>query len=310
MPNQASRFDQQVPFPEIWDNTMVATGVDCPKKLQYAFFHHLQPGKKSVDLHAGASFAKGIEVVRRAYYDNSVPSEQAIQLGAKALIIAYGDYDPGDSVKTCERMVGALASYFQQYPPETDHLKPLKTGDKSAIEFSFALPIDVLHPVTGQSIIYCGRFDMLATLNDNASALFVADEKTTKQLGPSWAKQWNLRSQFMGYAWGSRKYDYPVQGAIIRGVSILKEKFGHAESIVYFPQWKIDKWYEQLCRNIERFKKMWEENYFDYSFAGECSTYGGCKYTLLCDTDNPEQWVDGYFHIRVWEPLKIREGGE
>src|SRR6266513_209137 len=204
-----SLSDKQ-PFPEVWDNTMISTLADCGQKANLQFFHHLRPDVNNTDMHAGASFAKGIEWVRKIHYTAARPEVDPRVAGARALIQHYGNHDPGESVKSADRMLGALESYLVQYNPDTDHVKPAMFNGTPAVEFSFAWPIDVFHPTTKQPIILCGRFDMLGVLNDDDNALFVVDEKTTKQLGPTWPRQWQLKSQFMTYTWGARKFGYNV----------------------------------------------------------------------------------------------------
>ena len=305
-------LSERPPFPRVFDNTMLADGSDCPMKVKYKFFQHLRPNYANANLHAGGAFAKGIEAVRKAYYTrSSTRKEHADVEGTRALIQAYGDFDPGESVKTSERMVGALGSYLTQYDPANDHVKPLiLPNGEPAVEFSFASPVDVLHPETNEPIIYCGRFDMLGVLNENEAALFVTDEKTTKQLGPTWPKQWTLRSQFMGYTWGARNYGYPVIGAIVRGISILKNSYGHAEAIVYFTDAQIARWYEQICLKLEDLILQWKSDKWRYNFNSACSSYGGCDFRMLCESDDPQQWLDPYYRVEVWDPLKLKEVSE
>lgn len=307
-------LNSRPPFPKIWDNTMTSDGADCTMKMNYRFFHHLRSNVRNIDLHAGGAYAKGMEVARIAWYTpgRELPSPDAPLLyGARALIKEYGDVDPGDNVKSPDRMLGALESYFQQWNPATDHIKPAIIGGQPCVEFNFSFPIDVQHPETGEPLIYTGRFDSLMHLNGDESCVYVYDDKTTKQLGGSWAKQWGLRSQFMGYVWGAKKYGHNVKGAIIRGTSILKTKYGHAEAIAYFPDWMIDRWYEQLISRIERWKRMWAGvEKWEYNFSSICTQYSGCQYRLLCESETPNDWLEPNYRVEPWEPAKVRKSDE
>jgi hypothetical protein len=297
----------QTEFPKVWDNTMLADTSDCEQKANIRFLHHLRPNTSNVNLHAGKVFAKGIDTVRRTFYGPPTPLDAKAE-GAKEMIREWGEFDSGDSVKSLPNMLGALESYLVQYNPATDHIKPLIINGVPATEFSFAHPLEVLHPITNEPLIYCGRFDMLGVLNNEV--LFVVDEKTTKQLGPTWPKQWTLRSQFMGYTWGARKFGHDVKGAIVRGVSILKKSYGHAEAIVYFDQWMLDRWYEQVHYKLERLKQSWKMGLYQHSFSLTCTAYGGCPYMMLCESPNPDQWVDPYYVVEKWDPMKLREVAE
>ena len=55
--------------------------------------------------------------------------------------------------------------------------------------------------------------------------------KRQRQLGDSWARQWELRGQFTGYCWAAREAGIDVNGVLVRGVSILKTKYGSAQAI-------------------------------------------------------------------------------
>jgi hypothetical protein len=301
-------------FPELIDNTMREAAFVCATKMWYGYERNLAPRVPSVHLHAGGAFARGLEVTRRAFYETKLDSRSAVGQGLHALLEFYGTFEPPyESNKTATRMAEALVSYFQQYPLETDFLQPFITPNgKPAIEFTFACEIpDVKHPTTGNPLLYGGRFDMLAM---REGVLFVDDEKTTSQLGASWAAQWELNSQFTGYCWGAKQHGFPVAGAIIRGISILKNSFGHAQAITYRPAWAIDRWLEQLVRDAKRMVRAWEDHHergirHDMALGSACSMYGGCPYKLLCASPDPEKWIEANYTHRVWDPMHRGVGG-
>lgn len=289
-------------FPLVIDNTMRSSFVSCPKQFWWRFLRNFQTDSLNINLHAGGAFAKAVEVVRKEFYDNGLAPDVALGRGLLALMAYWGNYDPGEKTpKTFDRMCGALEFYFANYPLNHDRIVPVKTPTGSAIEFNFVLPIEVNHPTTGDPLLYSGRFDMLGNRD---GAIYVVDEKTTKQLGESWRNQWKLRSQFTGYVWGSRKFGYDTQGFIIRGVSILKDSYGTIEAIGYRPQWHIDLWHEQLIRDVKRMVRSWEENVFDYSLADACNSYGGCMFAGLCDSPTPEAWTSE-FKVQKWDPTRV-----
>jgi hypothetical protein len=147
-------------------------------------------------------------------------------------------------------------------------------------------------------------------IHRNGSVL-VEDEKTASQLGASWGRNWNLDSQFTGYCWGARQFGIPVAGALIRGISILKTKYDHAEVLTYRPPFLIDRWYAQLLRDVSRMKDLWQRatdaNLADEaSYAldkGQCNAYGGCSFEILCSSPTPERWVEVHFQTRDWKPM-------
>ena len=280
----------------------------CGRKAYLESFEHWKPRTHSVHLHAGAAFARGLEVARLAFYRDGQPERDAIALGMHALVTAYGNFEcPADSAKSLERMMGAFEYYFSQYPMSTDSAKPATLpGGVTGVEFNFAQPMDITHPETGDPLIYCGRFDMIC---DYAGALYGEDDKTTSQLGASWGRQWDLRSQFTAYCWGARQIGIDLQGFIVRGVSILKTKYETQQAITYRPAWMVDRWYEQTLRDLQRMIRSWETGEWDYNLDESCNGYGGCQYRKICLT--PEEtainWLRTDFERRAWDPLTRTE---
>lgn len=297
---------QKPPFPEVIDSTMLATFRSCPQKLFRMYIEHWKPKAESVHLVAGKAFARGLEVARRAYYDDGADSEKALEDGVAALLAEYGTFEcPEDSAKGPYRMAGALEFYFNRYPLAEDSAIPLvMPSGKSAIEFSFAQPLPVYHPETGEPLIYAGRSDMIATF---AEGTFVEDDKTTSQLGASWSGQWDLRSQFTGYCWAARESGISVDGVLVRGVSILKTKYDTLQAITYRSGWEVDRWLRQVERDLLRMIECWRDGYWDFNLDHACAEYGGCPMKIICTKNDPESWLPMYFEQRKWDPLAREE---
>ena len=295
---------QRPPFPEVVDSSLMAHFRACPQLAFLESFEHWKPRHGSVHLVAGAAFAAGIEAARNAFYRDGLGESEAVGLGLRALMAAYGDFEcPPDSAKSLERMLGALEYFFSEYRMPDDAAKPARLpGGRLGIEFSFAEPIDFPHPMTGNPLIYSGRFDMLA---DFAGGLYGDDEKTTSQLGASWAKQWDLRSQFTAYTWGAQRAGLALDGFIVRGISILKTKYDTQQAITYRPQWMIDRWYDQLLRDLTRMVQMWESGVWDLNLDDSCNAYGGCKFRKVCLSEPHRQvnWLVQDFQRRRWDPV-------
>jgi len=314
-------------FPHTIDSTILSTFRSCPQKAMRQYVQHWKPRAQSVHLVAGGAFASGVEAARMAYYsgiievceDPSNPSSAKTQYsvvpnnaelsqaqGLRKLIEHYGDFQPpADSSKTLERMCGALEFYFDQYPLGNDGANPITlSSGRRGIEFSFAEPLDILHPVTGEPILYTGRADMLA---ERAGGVYCYDEKTTTSLGQSWAKSWEMRSQFTGYQWAARKQGIKAVGSIVRGVSILKTKYDTMEVSTYRTQYELDRWEYQVIQDVKRMIRMWEEGHWDYNLDGACTEYGGCSFTQICKANDPDSMLPAYFEQKVWDPLARRE---
>lgn len=294
------------PFPEVLDSTTIAAFRSCPRKAYLEFFEHWKPGEQSVHLVAGAAYAAGLEAARREYYINGQPAEHAIAAGLHALVTSYGDFQcPADSAKSLERTAGALEYYFSRYPLGADKAIPLALpGGKTGIEFNFLEPLEILHPETGNPILYSGRMDMMCSYDGMRLG---EDDKTTSALGASWPRQWDLRSQFTGYTWGARQAGIKLDGFLVRGVSILKTKYDTMEAITYRPEWMLDRWYEQVLRDIRRMIQAWESGYFDFNLDHACAEYGGCPFRGVCQMRDPAPLLRTQFQRRRWDPVARTE---
>ena len=324
-------------FPHTVDSTMLAAFRSCPQKFFRSYIEHWKPQTDSVHLVAGGAFARGIEVARKAFFEganiqgeveyvfNEATSLQerkvrwfegpslalgqtdiAQQLGLQALMLHYGDFEcPADSAKSLERTAGALEFYFANYPFGADGTNPVTfPGGRRGIEFSFAEPLPFNHPVTGNPILYTGRADMVAEF---AGGIYVFDEKTTSQLGASWSRQWELRSQFTGYIWAAQRAGINCNGAVVRGVSILKTKYDTLQAMTYRTPYEVERWLGQVQRDLKRMQDCWESGWWDYDLDHACAEYGGCQFQRICKSESPENWLNTYFEKRVWDPLARKE---
>lgn len=326
-------------FPHTIDSTMLAAFRSCPQKMKLSYVDHWKPKSDSVHLVAGGAFAKGIEVARKAFFEGkriwaeswdvlveqpephyerstrwheeddptlAGNTEESQGLGLAALMAAYGDFEcPSDSAKSLERTAGALEFYYANYPFGADGTSPVTFANgRRGIEFSFAEPLPFAHPVTGNPILYTGRADMVA---DFAGGTYVFDEKTTSQLGASWSRQWELRSQFTGYVWAAQRTGLAVQGAVVRGVSILKTKYDTQQAITYRSAYEIERWLSQVVRDLGRMQQCWESGWWDFDLDHACAEYGGCQFQRICKSESPGTWLPMQFERRVWDPLARRE---
>lgn len=326
--------EPQITFPEVFDSSMLSTFKSCPELFNKIYMNHWKAKDDNVHRHAGKAFAKGIEVARKGFYEGEVEvwtpatndaqtgevitpgqwvaaqiepgrAEVSVAYGMRACMAAYGDFDcPPDSAKSLERTVGALEFYFENYPLSEVFCPPIAMpSGRRAIEFSYAHPLEILHPETGNPIIHCGRLD--AILKHDGMVL-VTDEKTTSSLGPTWARQWDLRAQFTAYAWGCQKAGIKVDGALVRGISILKTKYDTQQAITPRPQWQIDRWYAETHDILADIIRSWKRNYFRHDLDKTCADFGGCAFKQCCGSQDERPWLETHFKKSVWNPL-IRE---
>jgi PD-(D/E)XK nuclease superfamily len=309
-------LDLLPPFPEVWDSSMRSAFVSCARQWYYGYLLGLRKSAVSIHLHAGGAIAHGLEAARKAFYVQHRSAAQAVAVGLNALILFWGDFALSDEmlksragVKDLPGCIDALYSYFEEFPLGQDQIEPLFVGGEALIEKSFALPVPgTAHPITGQPIVYAGRFDMVG---EHGGAIYIVDEKTTLSLGSSWQSNWPLRGQLTGYVWGARSFGIDPIGVVIRGIGFLKQSIQFQQVILTRPEWLIDRWLAQLARDINRAAAMWAggiltpdpEAAFDQAFDSACSGFGGCGYLGLCDVKDPKPWYENYM-ISHWDPLQ------
>lgn len=292
-----------MPFPTVIDNTMRSAFISCPESWHKRFIQHLDELEPSIHLHAGAAFASAIEEFRKAYWGSRRLSfDDAFEAGAATLVHEYGDFDDQGQVKSLYNMLRAYDYYWHEaFPPATDQMRPfMLPNGEPAVEFSFAIPLPINHPDTGEAILYGGKFDMVG---QSMGQLWVVDEKTTGSMGPQWAKQWSLRSQFTGYCWAAQQFGYRVAGVSVRGIGIYVTDMKNAPIYDYRPPWVIDRWYAQLIRDVQRMVDAYKSGIYDMALSDACNSFGGCAFKMLCESRDPEPFMKTHFVKREWIPV-------
>lgn len=311
--------NDEVSFPTYFDSTLMSDVRRCHRLAYWAWLRKATLKDLSPHLVAGGAYAAAHDTFRKLFYGEDAHISDALRAGFRTLVHTYGDYEPPekDVQKNWYSTAAAFLDYYREYPPGTDIIRPAVIEGHIASEFSFSIPFDgqgrtprVLHPETGEPIIYSGRLDAIMEMG---RGLAVYDDKTTKALGDQWAKKWQLRGQFTGYVWGAQEHGYPVSMAIVRGAGMLKTKITWAQAIVYKNKHHIVDWLESTAHELEAFKRSWAQftasgrsfRSFPMDLDEGCVTYGGCEMLPLCDVPNPEPFVKTGYHRREWNPIDV-----
>lgn len=305
----ADQFEiKKAPLPALIDSTMMTCFRQCDQKFYREFVLGLRPPGLSIHLHAGACFATAIEITRRQVFKHQWSLDDALRAAHAQFMIDWGDVEaptnPRHKAKNKDRVWEAVEDYFHVYPPLTDHVRPYYVDGDPTLEFTFAIPLDLpgfpRHPTTGEPFLYGGRFDMLGDYNRKPIPV---DEKTTISISTGWADQWNLRSQFIGYSWALQQMGYPqVDTVCVRGIGILITEFKHAEAMPTYSRYLMNKWLEQLKRDLILMVSRWKEDYWDYNLGDACTSYGKCQFMEACMSSSPDSWL-AHFEVKHWNPL-------
>lgn len=311
MPQPATILDPEAPLPQFIDSSMLSTFRSCPRKFFWQYVHNLRAPGSSIHLAAGSAFAAGLEAIRNlqaVHADEPIHAEVLWQAAVPAALKAWNDFPLDlmeDSPKNIHNILNALELYLHEFHPYYDEVQPLVITQpdgtkKVTTEFSFAIPLPVLHP-NGDPFIYVGRFDLLGQYKVN-NLLVVLDDKTTGSLGSYWLKQWDMRGQFLGYLWACRKLGYNVSNVVVRGTGLLKTETNFLSHPLSYPDILIHRWEQELYNSLELIKLYHTQKYYPYNFADACASYGGCPMQSLCQAKEPEDWLNNYV-VEKWNPV-------
>jgi hypothetical protein len=298
------------PFPETVDNTLRSAFRKCERSCFNEHFLCRATGTDSIHLVAGGAYAAGHDAFRKSFFTKESGDyknyERALDKGIVALIEHYG-YDEQreasdgwkDSPKSCDRLVSAFLDYWTEYHPKLARGKMYYHLGEPASELGGVLELDVCHPTTGKPLLYSFRFDYV---ENRDGSIWLGDDKTTTSLGTSWARQWDMRAQFLGYTYAARKLlGIPAIGVIARGTGILKTTIKHMEVPVSFPEYLLELWWQQVNGDFAKMVAAWESNQWGYDLADGCAAYGGCKFTEVCRSKFQHK-ILASMPIRVWNP--------
>ena len=293
-------------FPQTVSNSMRSAWVACPRRFYWKYIRGLVPRGKSIDLVFGAAFARGLEVARRTYTDGASP-QAALEAGARAAMVEYGDQPVPDNktIKDPAHLLSALDAYFERWPLDTDPVRIALIEGSPSIEFTFSIELPIPHPQTGQPLLYVGRYDWTGIYQGE---LRCVDEKTTTRLGPRWGSHWQLDSQFLGYMWAARRAGLQVVGTIVRGIAPrVNGTVDFAEAHISYRQWMIDRWYDNMVESVRQMVEAWRRRDYLHNLATSCSSYSGCPYITLCSARNPEPWVKIEYEL---DPRRVEASKE
>lgn len=211
----------------------------------------------------------------------------------------------GDSNKNRLTLVRTLVWYLDQYG-EDALVTSIRADGRPAVELSFSFESGYKSRLTGEPILFCGHLDRLATMN---GVPYIPDCKTTKHsLDPRYWAQFNPSNQFGMYDLaGAVTLGQPSKGIIVDGMQVLVNSTRFARFLISKDEATREEWLEGAGWWLEGMescveKKSWPMN------DKACDMYGGCQFREICSRspNARQQWLDGSFKRRVWDPLQRR----
>lgn len=303
-------------FPQPLTSSMLMTFDACELKGVRSYIQHLRDvgDAPSTHLVAGGAFAKGLEVARKAYYDDKETETDAEILGTQALIDYYGDHQPTRKTKSLDNMIAALDLYFGEYPLSCMGDAPIRLpSGKHAIEHSFLAELPFKHPDLKEEtpLLIAGRADAII---EHGGKLWLLDEKTTgMQFGRNWASSWATRGQFTTYSLYFKRQGLDIAGVCVRGVYLGSSRIDFQECYSSRSSWQLEIWEKQLHKKIARWLQQYKDwknsggapvgEFFDGAWNEACNAYfSTCAFQDFCLYKNFEASTSASEQV-FWRPM-------
>lgn len=306
-------------FPLIISNTDLSTWSNCELRFFRERCQNYRKSSFNIDLSAGGCFAKGLETVRKMYYNEKLSAESAVETGYHTVIddlhelMAKAGADT-EVLKSPERMGLALKEYFRRFPLDMEEVVPAELEDGSyAIEHKMTAELPILHPELGVPLIFKGKLDMFAKAMGRT---YIVDEKTTKAITGNTADLLATSGQFLGYAWLARQKGIVVVGAKIRKVAIQVKEIKVEEFEVPITDYMIDLWYKATLSKVQtmvdKYKETMQGTDFKEHFIpdyqhGCTSFFKPCPFQDGCKSKYGESFIETNFSQQVWDSENRQE---
>jgi hypothetical protein len=306
-------------FPLIISNTDLSTWSNCELRFFRERCQNYRKSSFNIDLSAGGCFAKGLETVRKMYYNEKLSAESAVETGYHTVIddlhelMAKAGADT-EVLKSPERMGLALKEYFRRFPLDMEEVVPAELEDGSyAIEHKMTAELPILHPELGVPLIFKGKLDMFAKAMGRT---YIVDEKTTKAITGNTADLLATSGQFLGYAWLARQKGIVVVGAKIRKVAIQVKEIKVEEFEVPITDYMIDLWYKATLSKVQtmvdKYKETMQGTDFKEHFIpdyqhGCTSFFKPCPFQDGCKSKYGESFIETNFSRLVWDSENRQE---
>lgn len=306
-------------FPLIISNTDLSTWSNCELRFFRERCQNYRKSSFNIDLSAGGCFAKGLETVRKMYYNEKLSAETAVETGYHTVIddlhelMAKAGADT-EVLKSPERMGLALKEYFRRFPLDMEEVVPAELEDGNyAIEHKMTAELPILHPELNIPLIFKGKLDMFAKAMGRT---YIVDEKTTKAITGNTADLLATSGQFLGYAWLARQKGIVVVGAKIRKVAIQVKEIKVEEFEVPITDYMIDLWYKATLSKVQtmvdKYKETMQGTDFKEHFIpdyqhGCTSFFKPCPFQDGCKSKYGESFIETNFSQLVWDSESRQE---
>jgi CRISPR/Cas system-associated exonuclease Cas4 (RecB family) len=299
-----SQFSQSNPRLQLaLDNSSISMYKDCPRKYYYGIVEGWRPKHESAVLAFGTLFHAGVEELARARV-HGADHEAALRSALRAVLpkaATLGFSDPARNPFTLLRAITWYADHYRNDPLETVRL----ADGRPALELSFRFELP-LETASGETFIYCGHIDRIATLN---GAPYCIDYKTTTAaLSDNYFARYSPNAQISGYMYAAKVlFTQPTQGFIIDAVQLGVSYSRPQRFVAPRSAEQLDEWLENTIEWIKRMEQSADSGSWPMN-EESCTKYGSCQFREICNKTPGVR--DNFLHTGFrrdrWNPLESR----
>lgn len=294
-----------------WDSTSMGALKECPRKYFLSIVLGWIPREGSVHLIFGQYYHTALEAYDHAK-SRGLDHRQALLVAVKVAMVVSWDKKAGrpwtsdSTYKNRLTLVRSVVWYLDQFG-ENDALKTvILANGKPAVELSFRFHMDYKSYTTGENFLLCGHIDRLVTYDNRT---LVLDRKTTQHnIDDRYWKQFKPNNQMSTYDYaGSVFFHTPTSGIIIDAAQLLVSGTRFKRNLIERSDDEREEWYTDLGFQLKMAEEYAKLSYWPMNDKS-CGNYGGCPFLDICGKSPKvrQQWLEGLFHRRVWDPLQVR----
>lgn len=208
--------------------------------------------------------------VEEPYDEGALEALRQFQLASQGLMaLSEGDKrHPANGLKI-------LLAYFKHYAG--DRLEVVRDAEGPMIERKCSF---MLTP----KIEYFGTIDTVLRDIDTGE-VFIADHKTTAQLGANFFNRLKPNHQYTGYVLAARKsLNLSTNKFLVNGIQVAKTKTEFARQITERDEEDFRELEEAVVETINRYQVAKETGIWTKTSPAPCAEYGGCTYLDICSS--------------------------
>ena len=262
---------------EVWDNTMLNTYRQCPRKFYWQIIRGFVPRRKSPALSFGTAW--------HLFLENFLKGMD----WKEALAIAIENFSSEE--QDTKRNLATLTDLAQKYVEQFGHS-----------EYN-VLDTEMFGAVQLGEIVYGAKIDAVIKDGKHIKAI---DHKTSSRMDSRFFDMWRMSTQMRGYFYVLKSLFPEARSLILNVAHIVKNPTFHRDELLWSKA-NLTDWFRTCINTHQQIKadettQIWEQR------TESCITkYGACPYLDLCLERKDFKKVvplKAEYDFKKWEPFE------